>query len=153
MLIDPDVTEHKNLNRILNTKRIDADEKKLKTEVLKEAIAAMGFGTKVTCFSADLYDSKEARNELITCDILTGCVDTVDCRHLIGQLSNFYLIPYFDLGVRLDADGKGGISSIYASVHYVQPGCSSLLSRGLYTTDRLHDEMLKRQDPEEFEKD
>jgi hypothetical protein len=70
----------------------------------------------------------------------------------LSKLTNYYLIPYFDLGVRLDADGEGGIKSICANIHYIQPGCSTLLSRGLYTEKRLFDDALLRQDPIEFNK-
>jgi hypothetical protein len=152
VLIDPDRVEKKNINRILNTNINDAEEKLYKVDVLASAIRKIGIETKVIVYKQNLYNSQEAIHELITCDVLFGCMDSVDGRHLASQISNFYLIPYFDLGVRLDADGKGGIQGIIASVHYIQPGCSSLLSRGLYTSQRLFDDSLLRQDPEEFKK-
>jgi hypothetical protein len=150
VIIDPDKVEKKNLNRILNTTMIDAEHAKFKTQVLSDAITNIGIGTKVISYNKNLYDSREAIEELITCDVIFGCVDSVDGRHLISQLTNFYLIPYFDLGVRLDADGKGGIKGITASVNFIQPGCSSLFSRGLYTSERLYDDSLLRQNPDEF---
>ncbi|NDK57373.1 ThiF family adenylyltransferase [Pontibacter sp. BT213] len=152
VLVDPDEVEHKNLNRILNTTRDDADAKKYKTAVLAERIQAFGLGTEVYPYAENLYDSINALDDLISCDVIFGCVDSVDGRHLLNQLSNFYLIPYFDLGVKLEADGMGGISRIAGTVHYLQPGASSLLSRGMYTTKMLLDEALKRQDLDEFNK-
>lgn len=152
VIVDPDKIEKKNLNRILNSTMQDAIDKKTKTEMLSNAIEKIGLGTKVISFSSNLFESKAAVLELITCDAIFGCVDTVDGRHLISQLTNFYLIPYFDIGVRLDADGHGGIENIIASVHYIQPTCSTLLSRGLYTEKRLFDDSLLRQDPKEFAK-
>ncbi len=152
VIIDPDKVEKKNLNRILNTKMKDVDGGRMKVEVLSSAIEDMGLGTKVISFAVNLFDSKEALDQLISCDVIFGCVDSVDGRHLLSQLTNFYLIPYFDIGVRLDADGKGGIESILATIHYIQPGCSTLLSRGLYTEKRLFDDGLLRQDPDEFAK-
>jgi len=115
--------------------------------MLAHAIEKIGLGTRLIVFDKNLFDSKEARNELISCDVLVGCVDSVDGRHLASQLTNFYVIPYFDLGVRIIADGNGGISTIVASVNYIQPGMSSLLSRGLYTHQRLAGESLMRTDP------
>ncbi len=152
VLIDPDKIEKKNINRILNTTVEDAKSQHYKVDVLATAIKRMGIGIEVIVYRHNLYDSNEAIEELITCDVIFGCLDSVDGRHLISQLCNFYLIPYFDLGVRLDADGTGGIETIIASVHYTQPGCSTLLSRGLYTTQRLFDDGLLRQDPDEFTK-
>lgn len=152
VLIDPDKVEKKNLNRILNTTMNDAIASRTKVDSINTSISNIGLGTNVVTFDTNLFDSKDALNELITCDILFGCVDSVDGRHLISQLSNFYLIPYFDIGVRLDADGSGGIENIIASVHYIQPSSSTLLSRGLYTEKRLFDDGLLRQDPTEFAK-
>jgi len=152
VIIDPDRVEKKNLNRILNSKMHDAECGRSKVETLSMAIAEIGLGTKVIPFCTNLFDSRDALHELITCDVIFGCVDSVDGRHLLSQLTNFYLIPFFDIGVRLDADGKGGIENIYASVNYIQPGCSTLLTRGLYTTKRLFDDGLYRQDPKEFAK-
>lgn len=152
VIIDPDKVEKKNLNRILNTTMHDALTGRSKVETLTTAIKKIGLGTKVKMFAANLYDCIEALYELITCDVIFGCVDSVDGRHLLSQLTNLYLIPYFDVGVRLDADGKGGIENIIASVHYIQPGSSTLLSRRLYTAERLFDDGLLRQDPTEFAK-
>lgn len=150
VIIDPDIVEKKNLNRILNTTIDDAEKLRLKTEVLYDAVNKIGLGTTVIKYSANIYESREALDDLITCDAICGCVDSVDGRHLISQLTNFYLVPYFDIGVRLDADGSGGIKAITASVHYIQPGCSTLFSRKLYTSKRLADENLQRQSPEDF---
>ena len=144
IIIDPEKVEKKNLNRILNTTMKDAVAGRTKVQTLSAAIKRIGLGTKVVTFTTNLYDSKEALYELINCDVIFGCVDSVDGRHLLSQLTNFYLIPYFDIGVRLDADGEGGIENIIASVHYIQPGCSTLLSRGLYTEKRLFDDEIGR---------
>lgn len=152
VIIDPDKVEKKNLNRILNTSMDDAISGRTKVEVLAKSINQIGLETKVIAYNDNIFDNKDALLELITCDVIFGCVDSVDGRYLISQLTNFYHIPYFDIGVRLDADGNGGIKNITASIHYIQPGCSTLLSRRLYTTKRLFDDSLLRHDPVEFAK-
>lgn len=148
VIMDPDEIEVKNLNRIVNSRMIDVGRPKV--EVIAEAINNLGLNTKVNPYAVNLYDDINLLKDLITCDILIGCMDSVDGRHILSELSNSYLIPYFDLGVRLDADGIGGIKSIVASVNYIQPGRSTLLSRGLYTHKRLFDDALKRSNPKEF---
>lgn len=150
VIIDPDVVELKNLNRILNTRMKHVKNGDKKVYVLKDAMESIGIGTKVTVYDQNLYDSPEAMEDLITCDAIFGCMDSVDGRHLLSQLANFYLIPYFDLGVRLIADGKGSVHTIVASVHYIQPGCSSLLTRKVYDAERLRAEATKRQNPETY---
>ncbi|MBK8506152.1 MAG: ThiF family adenylyltransferase [Saprospiraceae bacterium] len=137
VLIDPDIVETKNLNRILNTTMADAQEGRYKVDVIHDALSRVALGTKVTTFNANIYDSQEILDTLIQCDVLFGCVDSIDGRHLLNQISSFYLIPYFDLGVKITADGEGGIDQISGSIHYIQPGGSSLMSRGLYTSEAL----------------
>ncbi|MGX5688336.1 HesA/MoeB/ThiF family protein [Arcticibacter tournemirensis] len=151
ILIDPDRIEHKNLNRILNATSDDAESERFKVDVLKHAVTQMGLGTAVTAMPVNLYDSKQALEALASCDVIFGCMDSVDGRHLLNQLCSFYLIPYFDLGVKLEADGTGGINKICGTVHYIQPGKSSLITRGLYTTEDLRAAAQFRKNPEEYE--
>jgi hypothetical protein len=57
-----------------------------------------------------------------------------------------------DVGVRLDADGDGGIDSIWSAVHTVLPAGSSLMSRRVYDQSDLDAAFLKRTNPAEYEK-
>lgn len=150
VIIDPDKVELKNLNRILNTTREDAIAKRYKVDVIKSAIQKMGLGTEVIEISENLYDDKECLRQLAECDVIFGCVDSVDGRDLLNKLSTYYLIPYFDLGIKLEADGHGGISKIVGTVNYIQPGKSSLISRGLYDAEDLKAAGLYRLNPESF---
>jgi hypothetical protein len=150
VLVDPDRIEHKNLNRILNTGINDANVHKPKVDVMADAIAQIGIGTETVCYQVNLYDHLPALQSLAACDVIFGCMDSVDGRHLLNQLCSFYLIPYFDLGVKLEADGLGGIQKICGSVHYLQPGRSSLITRGVYTTADLRASAQFRQNQEEY---
>lgn len=149
VVIDPDFVEEKNLNRIVNATRVDADEKRLKVEVMKRAIDAMGFGTEVDFIGEDLA-SPRAVKAVAESDVVFGCMDGVEGRHLLNRLCSFYLIPYFDVGVKLQADGNGGIEEAVGAVHYVKPGGSTLLDRRVYTLDQLKSAGLKRTDPEAY---
>jgi hypothetical protein len=148
ILIDADTVEEKNLNRILNATR--ADIGKPKVEVLAAAIRNIGFGTKVVPFQSNL-SSREAILAVTECDVAFGCVDSIEGRHLLNRVSTFYTLQYFDVGVRLQADGHGGIDEIAGAVHYLQPGRSSLLSRGVYTLKELEAEEMKRSNPVLYE--
>ncbi|BBO77470.1 hypothetical protein DSCW_48870 [Desulfosarcina widdelii] len=124
----------------------DALNKEYKANVLARSVDEMRFGTQVRTIADDLY-SFHAVKALSECDVLFGCMDGIDGRHLLNKLSTAYLIPYFDIGVKLAADGAGGIDQICGSVHYLQPGGSSLLSRGVYTHEQLRAASMKRADP------
>lgn len=150
VLVDPDTVEKKNLNRIINTTNEDALNNKPKVLAIADAIMKIGLGTEVDEWQVNLYDDVDALKALIKCDVVFGCMDSVDGRHLLNQLSSFYLLPYFDLGVKLEADGLGGINKICGSVHYLQPCKSSLISRGVYTTEDLRASSQYRKNPAEF---
>lgn len=151
VLIDPDRVEEKNLNRILNTTMKNARMQEFKVDVLKTAIDNIGLGTNVITFNQNLYDDKEVINCLAACDFLIGCMDSVDGRYLLNQISSFYSLPYFDLGVKIIADGNGGIEQICGSVHYIQPGGGSLRTRGVYTPEEVRSASMYRTNPMEFE--
>jgi ThiF family/Prokaryotic homologs of the JAB domain len=151
VIVDPDCVEEKNLNRILNTTLQDAQNKELKVNVLAKAISKMGTETKVIPIPRNLY-SADIVKTVAGCDLLFGCMDSVDGRHLLNKIAVFYNIPYFDLGVKLIADKKGGVDQICGSVHYLQPDQSSLMSRGVYTSAKLSAESLQRTNPAEYKK-
>jgi hypothetical protein len=146
--VDPDLVELKNLNRIINSRKRHVG--KPKVDVMKEAIDDTDLGTVVITHAKNLFDSREALNDLIRCDVIFGCMDSVDGRNLLSRLTNFYLVPYFDFGVRLIAKEGGSVRTVVGSVHYVQPAMSSLLSRRMYTHERVAAESLRRTNPERY---
>ncbi|WP_163416672.1 HesA/MoeB/ThiF family protein [Flagellimonas sp. HSM57] len=151
ILVDPDVIESKNLNRIINSKDMHALEGAFKVNVAKDAIDQMGFSTEVVAHAKNLYDDISVIQDLSTCDFLFGCMDSVDGRHLLNNIASFYIIPYIDVGVKVISDKRGGIDQICGSIHYLQPGGSSLLTRGVYTSEDLRAANMLRTDLEEYE--
>lgn len=128
VLVDPDTIEAKNLNRLVGTGKRDIG--KLKVHFYKNYVERKRLGIRVLEFPYNLYQSDKARRALSTCDIIFGCVDSASGRMLMNHISTFYLIPYIDVGVSLEADGLGGVSYVGAQMDYVIPGKSSLMSRG-----------------------
>ncbi len=150
LIVDPDRVESKNLNRIINATKSDADANTYKTDVQERAINAAQLGTRVLKFPEDLL-TLDVLQALSTCDVLFGCMDSVDGRHVLNKLASAYLIPLIDLGVRLDADGHGGIDAITCAVNVVIPGGSSLFSRRVYSQQDLDAAFLRRTDPKAYE--
>lgn len=150
LLVDPDLVEEKNLNRILNSGKEDAYLKRPKVHVLASAIARMGLGQEVLAIHGNLIHADTIK-AVAECDVVFGCMDGVEGRHWLNRLATFYTMPYFDIGVRLDADGSGGIEQITGAAHYLQPGKSSLYSRGVYDMDRVDAEAMLRTNLEMYE--
>lgn len=146
VLVDSDRVEEKNLNRILNASREDAYLRRPKVQVMARAIARMGFATDVHIVDQDLA-TPAAVKAVAQCDVAFGCMDSVDGRHLLNRLCAYYLIPYIDVGVGLDADGAGGIDEACGAVHYVKPDGATLMDRRVYTDVQLRAADLRRTDP------
>jgi hypothetical protein len=151
VLVDQDHVEARNLNRIVGSTRADVDRHRLKVDVLADSVHAMGTGTRVVAIPERL-ESAQAVNGLAGCDAVFGCMDTHYGRRTLNRLADFYLLPYFDCGVGLTADGQGGIEEVVAASHYLQPGRSSLDDRGAINNRTADAEALRYGDPEEYER-
>ena len=47
-------------------------------------------------------EAPEAVRAVTECDVVFSCMDGVEGCHVLNRLVTFYLMPYFDAGVRLD---------------------------------------------------
>lgn len=145
VLVDDDAVEVRNLGRILNSTKADADERVNKAIMMQKAYSAVGLGTEVIAVPTVIL-AVETVHFLSQCDVLFGCLDSIDGRMHLNQISTFYSIPYIDLGVTLKAFA-GKIKEINGAVRFVMPGGSSLLSRHAYTIEQLASAALRREDP------
>ncbi|MDX1916242.1 MAG: ThiF family adenylyltransferase [Methylophilus sp.] len=148
--VDPDDIELKNLNRILNSSSTDVKVGKNKVTLVAETAGKIDLGTTVITYATDLKNP-EVIHALSQCDVIFGCMDSIDGRHILNKLASYYLIPYIDMGVRIDADGTGGVEAINGAVHYIKPCGSSLLSRGIYTMADLEAASMQRHAPDQYE--
>ncbi len=148
--IDDDFIEDRNLNRILFATAQQAENKVNKVEACAEDIARKGLGTRVIPIAKEV-GTPEALRAISECDIIFGCVDTVYGRFIMNLAATHYLLPYFDIGILLDAEQTGGqrgkIKDILGTVHFLVPGKSSLLSRGCFSLNDVASEKLHKRDP------
>lgn len=149
VLIDPDRVELHNLNRIVHASAAHAAAAKSKVSVLSEAVERAGLGTTVDALAIDVM-SAQAVEALSKCDVVFGCTDAIDAREVLNRITVYYQVPLIDVGVRLEANGVGGIEQIVGSVHYLHPDARGFLERGLYTPAQLYTAGLQRDDPEAY---
>lgn len=147
VLVDPDTVSAENLNRIPQSTFADCGRPKV--DVIAGWLARMGIGTRVSPIQSQIAD-RSAVEAVAACDFVFGCMDGVDGRSVLNRLATFYLVPYIDLGVRLEADDVGAITEVSAAVHYLQPHGSSLLSRGVFTAEQVRAASLRRSNPSEY---
>jgi hypothetical protein len=155
VIVDDDEMEERNINRILNSTKQDVSAGRMKVDVLGDAIERMGLGTRVIRVRKNLWDPEVIRIAAQS-DVAFGCMDTVDGRYLLNRMATYYNLPYFDVGVRLEALREGGrkgrIREVCGTVNYLQPGRSSLMSRGLFTRQDIAAAGLRRTDPPAHER-
>ncbi len=148
--VDGDELEDRNLNRILFATARHAAKRIKKVLALKADVRRKGLGTTITPIPKQV-ETPEAIKALSQCDVLFGCVDTVGARFTMSLLASHYVLPYFDLGVLLDAEQEGAdrgrIKDILGTVHYLVPGRSSLLTRDVFTLADVVAEGLHKNDP------
>ncbi|MBL6446421.1 hypothetical protein JMN32_08885 [Fulvivirga sp. 29W222] len=80
----------------MNATLADADEKQSMVDIAKRMIGKISYKMEAVEFKANIYYDKKAIKALVSCYFIFGCMYTVDGRHLLNCISNFYLIPYID---------------------------------------------------------
>ena len=150
LIVDDDHMEVRNVNRILNSTMEDAEHQRLKVEVQADAIERIRLPTRVIPIDQNLWNPDVVR-AVAQCDVLFGCMDTVDGRYLLNTLATHYILPFFDVGVKLQAvpsgPQNGRIREVCGTVNYLRPGRSSLISRGLFSMKEVAAAGLRRNDP------
>lgn len=147
LLIEPEFVGEENLNRILNATRADIGRRKV--DVVGDAIERAGLGTEVVRIPKYVSD-REVVEAIAEADFIIGCMDGAEGRNVLNRLGTCYLLPYIDVGVKLIADGNGTIDEVSTASHYLQPGLSTLGTRGVFTSDEVFADSMRRTNPEEY---
>lgn len=127
ILIDPDVVERSNLNRLLAA--TEADIGRPKAELYAGLVRAVSAGCEVTALCASILDAS-ALDLAKQADVLLGCVDSHGARLVINQLAVQYLIPLIDGGVGARLDGARNVTDAGGQVQVILPGLGCLACRG-----------------------
>ncbi|MDT5272783.1 MAG: hypothetical protein QOH49_4969 [Acidobacteriota bacterium] len=142
-----DKVKGRNLNRILHSRRRDAESEAVKAARLVEAAAETGLPTRVIAAPGGDIRDPETALELRACDIVFGCVDRDWARLILCEFSQQYLIPYIDLGTEIGV-GEDVVQSLDSRVSYVAPGRPCLLCSGIVTAERVRLEGLSEDELE-----
>ena len=149
-VVDFDRLELKNLNRILNSKRADAEVNRLKVEAFAEAVTTYRGEGVVIPVPASIA-TRDAVLAAAQCDVIFCCVDTLEARHIADLIAAVFLLPLCDVGVVIPVRKKGdifAIADVCGRIDYVHPGGSTLQDRGVYTPESLRGEYLRKVAPE-----
>lgn len=149
ILIDFDKIERRNLNRILNSTSAHAAAETLKVSAFAEAVTEYR-GAGVAVPVANSIDTRDAVIAAAQGDVLFSCVDSLHARQISDLMATAFSAPLFDMGVTIPARGQGqaaeAIVDAVGRIDYVQPGGSSLMTRGVYTPASVRAEYLRMAD-------
>jgi len=151
LLIDKDVVERTNLNRLYGATMDDADKQILKVSVLKNLITGIGVGCNVKVIP-DWVGAQTCQESLKSCDIIFCCTDDNSGRVLLNRLAYFYHIPVIDMGLEISMTKvePKKITAIMARVTVILPGTQCLICRKVVNTRLAREESLERTDPEAY---
>ena len=105
-LIDPDVLEVSNLNRVVGAYYEDAQQKCSKVAVVKRHLTHINPKATVLAYKKDVHD-KEMEQVLALSDWMIVATDNHSSRLRVQQLSVQYFVPLLSVGVNITVkDGK-----------------------------------------------
>jgi hypothetical protein len=147
LLVDPDVIEETNLNRVVGASPADVGQSKV-------SVAARYLRTFLSDVSLDLITedvtSDTAASRLVDADLIFCCTDSHGSRSVVQQVAYQNLIPCIDLGSTItQADGR--VTGIFGRIQLLSPGlpclwCCELLDGAEVRRDMM-DESERRLDP------
>lgn len=144
-LIDPDVVEEVNLNRIVGATRRDARRRRSKVDVSARLVRRIDRTIRVEAVPGDVCDLPVA-SRLRDHDFLFLATDTISSRLVLNAIVHQYLIPALQIGVKVDLSRRETIDEVYVAVRPVLPEAGCLQCAGLIDPMRLQEE---RRSPEE----
>lgn len=95
-IIDFDVIEATNLNRLVGATLEDVKNNELKTSIAKRVIKNINPDAHVSIFNKPW---QEVSDQLRDCDLIFGSVDTYQARRDLEIFCRRFLIPYIDIGM------------------------------------------------------
>lgn len=145
VIADGEKFESSNVNRVYGSRVVDDTVEKVK--IAERLAADVGLGTIIKTIPRSIsYES--VLREFRECDVLFGCTDDEFGRSLLTRLAIYYLLPVFDMGVKVDS-ADGVIRAIQGRVTTLMPGAACLNCRGRLRPDRVRAESIRAQAPDE----
>lgn len=121
VVIDPDIVEESNRNRLQGAHCSDVDRPKVK--VVEERLNQYNPDASVETFQAHV---QECTDVLRSCDLLVAGVDSMNARMWLNEFAVQHLIPYVDAGVLITQEDDD-VTSMQGGIQTVLPGATGCL--------------------------
>jgi molybdopterin/thiamine biosynthesis adenylyltransferase len=147
ILIDPDIVEDTNLNRVVNATRADLGAPKV--YVAERHVRSVSPAACVVAIRGDITLNVIA-HELSNADVIFGCTDSHGSRAVLQQIAYQYLIPCIDMGVVIGTAG-GEVTHILGRSQLLAPGLPCFICSNLLDSNEVRRDMMtsfeRRADP------
>ncbi|MBB1090448.1 ThiF family adenylyltransferase [Rhodopseudomonas palustris] len=138
VLVDPDVIEDTNLNRLVGGTRDDVEIRTPKVMIAERVIK----GVRPDAQVATVQDYWQAAGDALKlCDVIVGGLDKVSAKSQLDSFCRRHLIPYIDMG--MDVHGHDGKFLIAGQVVLSAPGGPCLRCCHVVTETLLEKEAKK----------
>lgn len=138
ILLDPDVLEESNLNRVVGSTQEDVGG--TKAHLAERMICRIRPDATVQAIVGDVMCTDDARS-LLDVDFLFGCTDSHGSRTVLNQIVYQYMIPAIDLGVHIQAE-EGKIKRIAGRIQMLAPGLACLVCSNLLDSEQVRRDFL-----------
>ena len=133
VLIDPDVVETHNLDRLLYAGRKDVGRHKVELAARHLRTSATAAGFEVQAYGAPIEQERTFLAAL-DCDVLMSAVDRPLPKDLLNRIAYAHCIPVISGGVFIDTKRNGSLGQAAWSVTAVGPERRCLRCDGQYTS-------------------
>jgi molybdopterin/thiamine biosynthesis adenylyltransferase len=140
LVIDDDIVEAENLNRIVTAYASDAVRKESKVTAVAKYAEAVGGPTAVTAVRGTVLDPRTAQ-QLEAVDAIICCTDTVSSRAVLNRLAIQRFIPLWDCGSEISTADSHRLRA-FAHVRVVYPGAACLVCMDVIDPERLRVELM-----------
>jgi molybdopterin/thiamine biosynthesis adenylyltransferase len=138
VLVDPDVVETTNLNRVVGASENSVGSKKV--DVSNSLIANIAPSAEVVTISTSVI-TETARKHLCQADCVFLCTDSHTSRAFVSELAYQYMIPAIDVGVSVSASSET-VSAITGRTQMIGPGLPCLLCCNAVHSHRIREELM-----------
>jgi len=149
LLIDPQLVDGTNLNRVIGATHDDVD-KTLKVDVAARIIQTIRPSARIAKIAQDVL-APGVGLQIAAANYVFCCTDSHGSRHLLNQIAYQYLVPTIDMGVSITPDVALAKSQLWAHIRPRPPGQACLHCTSSLDADQVRRDLMteteRRRDP------
>jgi molybdopterin/thiamine biosynthesis adenylyltransferase/proteasome lid subunit RPN8/RPN11 len=138
LLLDPDVVEESNLNRLVGA--VPSDVGSSKVEVAKRFAQRINPKSQIETRQESVLKVRSVRT-LADTDFVFCCTDSHGSRAVLNQFAYQYLIPMIDMGVVIAVD-KSTVTHVAGRTQMLAPGLACMVCANLLDPEEIRRDLL-----------